>query len=159
MRHRGVEPLTQALTADLLEEIIQRHAFRYGKGWKWVFDLGQLDVAAVGELHGARAHFFMPGKGAVHLVCGLDEELFGVELEMLGVVDGGGSLNAQQDFVRAVHSIKGASSNFGADDLHDMCAEVEQMGRAGKMNETGEKVAAIHAEFEKVRAALLAEVA
>ena len=24
----------------------------------------------------------------------------------------------QQEFVRAVHSIKGASANFGADDLH-----------------------------------------
>ncbi len=65
----------------------------------------------------------------------------------------------QQDFVRAVHSIKGASSNFGADDLHDLCAEVEQMGRAGKMTETGEKTRAIHEEFERVRAALLAEVA
>ncbi len=65
----------------------------------------------------------------------------------------------QQDFVRAVHSIKGASSNFGADDLHNLCAEVETMGRAGKMNETGDQVRAIHEEFERVRAALLAEVA
>ncbi len=65
---------------------------------------------------------------------------------------------AQQDFVRAVHSIKGASANFGADDLHTMCAEVEQMGRAGEMSATGPKVAALHAEFERVRAALLAEV-
>ncbi len=66
---------------------------------------------------------------------------------------------AQQDFVRAVHSIKGASANFGADDLHAMCAEVEQMGRAGQMNETGPKVQGLHAEFERVRSALLAEVA
>ena len=65
----------------------------------------------------------------------------------------------QQDFVRAVHSIKGASSNFGADDLHNLCAEVETMGRAGKMTETGDKVRAIHEEFDRVRAALLAEVA
>ena len=65
----------------------------------------------------------------------------------------------QQDFVRAVHSIKGASSNFGADDLHNLCAEVEQMGRAGKMNDAGAEVQAIHEEFERVRAALLAEVA
>ena len=65
----------------------------------------------------------------------------------------------QQDFVRAVHSIKGASANFGADDLHNMCAEIEQMGRAGKMTETGAKVVGLHEEFERVRAALLAEVA
>ena len=66
---------------------------------------------------------------------------------------------AQQDFVRAVHSIKGASANFGADDLHAMCAEVEQMGRAGQMGETDLKVQALRAEFERVRSALLAEVA
>ena len=65
----------------------------------------------------------------------------------------------QQDFVRAVHSIKGASSNFGADDLHNWCAEVEQMGRAGKMNDASAEVQAIRDEFERVRAALLAEVA
>ena len=64
----------------------------------------------------------------------------------------------QQDFVRAVHSIKGASANFGADDLHEMCATVEQMGRNGQMHETGEQVASLHAEFERVRVALLAEV-
>ena len=65
----------------------------------------------------------------------------------------------QQDFVRAVHSIKGASANFGADDLHEMCAEVESMGRAGQMTETTEQVHKLHAEFERVRLALLAEVA
>ena len=65
----------------------------------------------------------------------------------------------QQDFVRAVHSIKGASANFGADDLHHMCAEIEGLGRAGKMTETGAKFVALREEFERVRAALLAEVA
>lgn len=64
----------------------------------------------------------------------------------------------QPEFVRAVHSIKGASSNFGADDLHALCAEVEQMGRAGKMAEAGARIEAVHAEYERVRMALLAEV-
>ena len=65
----------------------------------------------------------------------------------------------QQDFVRAVHSIKGASANFGADALHDLCAEVEQMGRAGQMHESQPKIQEIHDEFARVRSALLAEVA
>ncbi len=65
----------------------------------------------------------------------------------------------QGDFVRAVHSIKGASANFGADDLHDMCATIEQMGRAGQMHETADRRTALRAEFERVRVALLAEVA
>ena len=65
----------------------------------------------------------------------------------------------QQDFVRAVHSIKGASANFGADTLHHLCAEVEQMGRAGQMNECEPQIKELHDEFERVRSALLAEVA
>ena len=40
-----------------------------------------------------------------------------------------------------------------------MCADVEQMGRAGQMAEATEKIHALHAEFERVRLALLAEVA
>jgi PAS domain S-box-containing protein len=64
----------------------------------------------------------------------------------------------QQEFVRAVHSIKGASANFGADDLHMMCAAIEEMGRAGQMGDTRPKIVALHEEFERVRVALLAEV-
>ena len=64
-------------------------------------------------------------------------------------MDAARAAGEQQDFVRAVHSIKGASANFGADELHQMCAEVEQMGRAGKMNETTEQV---HALARGVRA-------
>lgn len=67
--------------------------------------------------------------------------------------------NQQGDFVRSVHSIKGASANFGADDLHEMCAVLEQMGRAGQMHDTVERRQALRAEFERVRVALLAEVA
>ena len=74
-------------------------------------------------------------------------------------MDAAAASGAQPDFVRAVHSIKGASANFGADDLHKMCAEVEQMGREGQIAQTGPKVQALHEEFERVRAALLAEVA
>lgn len=64
----------------------------------------------------------------------------------------------QQDFVRAVHSIKGASANFGADDLHALCAEIEQMGRTGQLDEAGARIEQVHSEFERVRMALLAEV-
>ena len=64
----------------------------------------------------------------------------------------------QPEFVRAVHSIKGASANFGADDLHNICAELEAMGRAGQMNETAGHLKNLYAEFERVRVALLAEI-
>jgi PAS domain S-box-containing protein len=68
------------------------------------------------------------------------------------------NLGHQQDFVRAVHSIKGASANFGADDLHQLCAEIESIGRAGRMAETVPQIKKLHQEFERVRVALLAEV-
>ena len=68
------------------------------------------------------------------------------------------TIGHQQDFVRAVHSIKGASANFGADDLHQLCAEIEKTGRAGRMTETGPQIRKLHQEFERVRVALLAEV-
>jgi HPt (histidine-containing phosphotransfer) domain-containing protein len=68
------------------------------------------------------------------------------------------TIGHQQDFVRAVHSIKGASANFGADDLHQICAEIEKIGRAGRMTETVPQIKKLHDEFERVRVALLAEV-
>ncbi len=64
----------------------------------------------------------------------------------------------QPEFVRAVHSIKGASANFGADDLHNICAEIEGMGRAGRMNDAAAELKRLYDEFERVRMALLAEV-
>ena len=64
----------------------------------------------------------------------------------------------QPEFVRAVHSIKGASANFGADDLHDICAEIEGMGRAGRMNDAGAELKRLYNEFERVQVALLAEI-
>jgi HPt (histidine-containing phosphotransfer) domain-containing protein len=76
----------------------------------------------------------------------------------LADIDAALSLGHQQDFVRAAHSIKGASANFGADDLHNICAQIEQMGRAGRMNETEPNIRALKQEFERVRVALLAEV-
>jgi PAS domain S-box-containing protein len=76
----------------------------------------------------------------------------------LADIDAALAIGHQQDFVRAAHSIKGASANFGADDLHNICAGIEQMGRAGKMNETEPNIRALKQEFERVRVALLAEV-
>ena len=76
----------------------------------------------------------------------------------LADMDAALTIGHQQDFVRAVHSIKGASANFGADALHHLCAEIEQMGRAGRMTETGLQLKKLHQEFERVKVALLSEV-
>ena len=59
----------------------------------------QLEVAALGDLHGAGQHAGRVGKQARHLVGGLDEELVGVEFEAIGVVDLGVGLHAEHHVV------------------------------------------------------------
>ena len=54
---------------------------------KRIVDGMQLEVAALGDLHGACEHAGRIGKEALHLVGALDEELVGVEAEAFGVVD------------------------------------------------------------------------
>jgi HPt (histidine-containing phosphotransfer) domain-containing protein len=63
------------------------------------------------------------------------------------------------DFTRAAHSIKGACSNFGATDLAKLCAQIETMGREGRMTETKGLLPGLRREFSRVRLALEAEMA
>jgi PAS domain S-box-containing protein len=55
---------------------------------------------------------------------------------------------------RAAHTLRGASANVGAKPLSAICAELEQRGRAGQLDEAGGLVDQFDAEFERVRAAL-----
>ena len=53
MRDGGVEALAQALAADLLEVAVDGLAGGNGEFGERIVDLVQLEVAALGELHGA----------------------------------------------------------------------------------------------------------
>ena len=59
----------------------------------------QLEVAALSDLHGARKQGGVVGKDARHLVRALDEELVGVELEAIRVVNLGAGLDAEHHVV------------------------------------------------------------
>ena len=60
----------------------------------------QLEVAALGDLHGALHNAGRIGKDARHFVGALDEELIGVKSEAVGVVNLGAGLHAKHHVVR-----------------------------------------------------------
>lgn len=70
-----------------------------------------------------------------------------------------GTALAAQDataVMRAAHSIKGSSSNFGAAILADLAHEIELQGKTGNLAETATALVSLHREYERVAAALAA---
>jgi HPt (histidine-containing phosphotransfer) domain-containing protein len=57
---------------------------------------------------------------------------------------------------RPAHSLKSSSLNVGALDLAGLARELEEQGRAGRVEGAPERVAVARRRFEAVRAALLA---
>ena len=76
----------------------------------------QLEVAALGDLHGAgRSERGRIGKEARHLVTALDEELVGIEFEAVGVVDIGVAYGSPYPGpIGAIMSLRGISSEADA---------------------------------------------
>ena len=58
--------------------------------------------------------------------------------------------------VRPAHSLKSNSASMGADHLADLCRALETEARAGRLTEAPGRVAEASAEFDLVRAALVA---
>jgi HPt (histidine-containing phosphotransfer) domain-containing protein len=58
----------------------------------------------------------------------------------------------------AAHSLKSTSGTMGASSMFELCQHLETMGKKGIIPDSPEVVKNIEAEFEKVKAALLAEV-
>lgn len=54
----------------------------------------------------------------------------------------------------AAHSLKGSSSNFGADRLRSLSEQLEQLGRQGSLGGVPAHLLALKDEFARVRAAL-----
>ena len=55
---------------------------------------------------------------------------------------------------RAAHSLKSNSAEFGGMGLSDFCRELEEMGKAGTLDEAVELVTQVEAEYEKMKVAL-----
>lgn len=58
------------------------------------------------------------------------------------------------EFRRAAHTLKSNSANFGAMDLSRTAKTLEDMGKAGELEQAGEVLAAAETEYEKVKTAL-----
>ncbi len=61
--------------------------------------------------------------------------------------------NEQQDadrLVRAAHSLKGSSGNFGASRLQTLCLEIEQRGRDGKLGGLSPLIDRVAVEYERL---------
>jgi CheY-like chemotaxis protein/HPt (histidine-containing phosphotransfer) domain-containing protein len=58
---------------------------------------------------------------------------------------------------RAAHNLKSNSAEFGATLLHELCRELEEMGKAGTMVGAAEKVEQASVEFNRVQSALEVE--
>lgn len=64
--------------------------------------------------------------------------------------------NSQADDLRrAAHSLKSNSANLGATTLTALSRELEEMGRLGNLIGTQDKLAALEAEFVRVKESLL----
>jgi len=63
----------------------------------------------------------------------------------------------KEPLVKAAHSLKGSAGTLGARGLSEMCAGLEECGKAGRMSEVGLRLEAIQEEFDRVRRALDAE--
>jgi len=57
---------------------------------------------------------------------------------------------------RAAHSLKSNSAEFGASALHQMCKQMEKMGKQGIFDGAAERVSEIESEYERVKKALRA---
>ena len=60
---------------------------------------------------------------------------------------------------KIAHMIKGTSAMLGARKLAEQCAEIERLGRTGRVPDATSRVLAIETSYRTVEAALKAEAA
>lgn len=57
-------------------------------------------------------------------------------------------------FRRAAHTLKSNANNFGASRMAELAKTLEVLARENKLNEVGDKVSVLEAEYERVAQAL-----
>ncbi len=97
---RSLQPLLVSRAAHLLEVAVDGMALRHRKLGERIFHAVQLQVAALGNLHGPREHRRRILEQPRHLVRALHKKLVAVELEPVGVVNLRARLHAQHHLVR-----------------------------------------------------------
>jgi two-component system, sensor histidine kinase and response regulator len=115
---------------------------------KW--DLS-LDPAAVNNLRD------MGGDESVHLVGDVIDRFLMDTPERLGAIRKAMAEGNANDMEHAAHSLKGSSAHMGAKAMMILCEDLEAKGKRGELSDLGDLVAELEQEFERAKAALLAE--
>ncbi len=84
----------------------------------------------------------------------LMETFFQEAPRVLGALHTALAAGQATDFRRAAHNLKSNSANFGANQLAALCKELEEMGKAGCLEDAEGKVAVVEAEYARVKLAL-----
>jgi HPt (histidine-containing phosphotransfer) domain-containing protein len=91
------------------------------------------------------------------------DELIGAFLEdaptRLAALREAATQEKAEDLGRAAHALKGSSGSLGAKRMVPICEELEALGRKGDLAHASGLLTRLEAEFERVREALIAEVA
>lgn len=72
----------------------------------------------------------------------------------LAEIDDGLGRGDGRQLAIAAHSLKGSTANFGAESFRRQCEKIEQLGRAGALDDVRPLLPALREEFGRVRAEL-----
>jgi PAS domain S-box-containing protein len=125
-------------------------ASKPGSGKKKGKRMDPLDTEVFGQLKQADG-------GSGGFLCALIDKFLQEAPSRLAMLGEAADRGDKEAVVKAAHSLKGSSGTLGAKGLSDLCAGLEECGKAGRMSEVGIRLSAIQEEFDRVRKALEAE--
>lgn len=76
----------------------------------------------------------------------------------LGAVREASAAGDAHSVERIAHTLKGSCANMGARGMEALCLELEEMGRAGDVGATPDRISRLEEEFGRVRAAFEGEL-
>jgi HPt (histidine-containing phosphotransfer) domain-containing protein len=82
------------------------------------------------------------------------EEFFQDTPGQLAIIQDSLSSGDAEALRRAAHSLKSNSASFGATHLHDLCMQLENMGKIGELDGAAGLLAEIEVEYQLVQQAL-----
>ena len=94
------------------------------------------------------------GDRAAAMVPALVDDFFENAADLVATIRRGVDHRDADEVIRAAHTLKSTAAAFGAEGLSQLSARVEALGRQGAIDEVGDLVDALAAEFEEVQAHL-----
>lgn len=111
-----------------------------------------LDPKVLAELHA------LLGEQAPQVIGELSDLFIKSAVDLLAEMRAALQTQDSGKLYRAAHTLKPSSSHLGAVRFAAMCETLERMGKAGQLEGALEKLAALEAEFERVKVALEAQI-